>query len=271
MRQSYRDELHSKKRKRVIYKFVALGFVFLVIIVSIFYLLFFARIFDIRNVNTSGLESIAQSDFDKAEGDWLNKKTLGISRRDNLLFISSDKLSSYLRSQFPKIETIKIEKKLAHVLNITITERKSVGIWCLPAQAGTSTGVCFYFDKDGIAYAPTSVSTGFLITVINDNRNKNIVLGSSVSDPIWFKNILLAKEELAKIKISVSRFTIPADSFDEFYTVTSEGWKVLFSNSTDITKQISSLAVFLRDKLTTAKRASIQYVDLKIQDRIYYK
>ena len=97
------------------------------------------------------------------------------------------------------------------------------------------------------------------------------MLGSRVNSEEWTKNIIMARELLLKIGVSVAEFSIPSGSFDEFDAKTAGGWKILFNNSTDITKQIISLGVLFRDQLPAEKRTGLQYIDLRIQDRIYYK
>jgi len=230
------------------------------------YLLFFAGLLDLRSVSASGTQSILQADLKAAVHDWLKVKFLGISRERNLFFISSEKLASELVAKFPRINSVEVRKKLPHSLEILITEREPAGIWCFVVSDR-----CFYFDKNGVAYAETGKSSGFLIPNISDFRDREVTLGSLVASEEWFKNIIAVKELLPKIGINVAEFAIPSDSFDEFDAQTAEGWKLLFSTSSDVAKQITSLGILLRDKLPAEKRAGLQYVDLRIQDRIYYR
>jgi hypothetical protein len=138
-------------------------------------------------------------------------------------------------------------------------------------QGKTWEGKCFYFDRNGVAYAEAGQSSGFLILNVADYRGRAIALGSAVASEEWFKNIIAAGELLPKIGVNAAEFSIPSGSFDEFDAKTAQGWKIMFSTSTDVAKQISSLGVLFRDKLPASVRAGLQYVDLRIQDRIYYK
>jgi len=82
---------------------------------------------------------------------------------------------------------------------------------------------------------------------------------------------MAAEELLPRAGVNVAELTIPPDSYDEFDARTAEGWKIMFGNSTNIEEQISALATFLKEKIKPEQRAKLQYVDLRIQDRIYYK
>jgi hypothetical protein len=275
----YRDRLREKRRRRFLLKlFLIIGLVFLCAAGAV-YLLFFAGFLDVRTVDISGTEVIPSADLRAVAEKWLGGGILGVSRSKNLLFISSEKLALQLTAEFPRIDSIRIDKEPPHGLRISIVERKSAGIWCFAAldspsqifQGKTWEGKCFYFDRNGVAYAEAGQSSGFLILNVADYRGRAIALGSAVASEEWFKNIIAAGELLPKIGVNAAEFSIPSGSFDEFDAKTAQGWKIMFSTSTDVAKQISSLGVLFRDKLPASVRAGLQYVDLRIQDRIYYK
>ncbi len=266
MRPAYKDELRIKKRKKVALRALVALFIIVAVCVGLGYLLFFAKLLDVRTIDISGAEIIPSTDLKTVAEDWLNGGFLGLTRNKNLLFISAGGLASELTAKFPRIDSAEIRKEFPHGLKISVTERKPAGIWCFVALAK-----CFYFDKNAVAYAEATQSSGFLILNVADHQGQAVTLGSRVSSEEWTKNIIMARELLPKVGVSVAEFTISSGSFDEFDSKTSEGWRILFSNSTDITKQIASLGILFRDKLPVEKRTGLQYVDLRIQDRIYYK
>ena len=266
MRGGYEDRLRKKRRRKFLLKlFLITGLVFLCVAGAV-YALFFAGLLEVRTIDVSGEEIIPPDEIRNAAENWLETQFWGISVSRNLLFVSSKKLASELAVRFPGIDSLKISKKLPHGLEILITERRPAGIWCFNVSSE-----CFYFDEAGIAYAGTMPSSGFLVLNVTDYRSGGAALGSPVASQEWFKNILIARELLPKIGIAAAEFLIPSGSFDEFDAKTAEGWEIMFSNSTDIAKQIDSLGILLRDKLPAEKRAGLQYIDLRIQDRIYYK
>ncbi len=266
MRPAYKDELRIKKRKKVALKALIALLIIVAACVGLGYLLFFANLLDVRTIDTSGEEIIPSADLKTATENWLNEGFLGLTRRRDLLFISAGGLASELTAKFPRIDSAEIKKEFPHGLRITVVERQSAGTWCFSVS-----GKCFYFDKNGVAYAEATQSSGFLILNVTDYQGQAVALGLLIASEEWFKNILTAGELLPKIGVSIAEFSIPSGSFDEFDAKTAGGWKILFSNSTDITKQITSLGILLRDKLPAEKRTGLQYIDLRIQDGIYYK
>lgn len=263
--QKYKDELRVQKRKKILVRavfcavFIILGFM------GVAYLLFFSRQLDVRSVKINAADEL-RVQISVAVEDWLNWKKWLVARRNNIVFLSSEQLASVLVGQFPKLESARVVKKLPHSLEISVNERKSAGIWCFSVRER-----CFYFDKNGIAFSPTQFSSGFLLLNVVDRRERDVELGDVVAEGDWLTNIIKAKENLNKHDINISEFVISADSFEEFHAVTAYGWTIMFSNSTDISKQIDALRIFLSEKFTSGQKANLQYIDLRIQDRIYYK
>lgn len=253
--------------------FLITGLIFLCTAGAV-YLLFFAKILDVRTIDISGAEIASQDELKAAVENWLSGGFWGIERNRNLLFLSVRGLVRELTAKFPRIDFAEAKKELPHGLKISITERKPAGIWCFVVSAksfGNTQDKCFYFDKSGVAYAESGWSSGFLVLNVIDYRGMEVNLGSRVASEEGVGNIIIAKKLLPKIGIDAAEFSIPSGSFDEFDAETAEGWKILFSNSTDIAKQITSLGILFRDKLPAEKRTGLQYIDLRIQDRIYYK
>lgn len=244
---------------------IALGVVFL-ILAGVIYFLFFAKIFDVRTVEIEGAETVAGGEIEQVINNWLDGRRLGVKRRSNSFVFSVKKISPLLANQFLKIDSAEVSKKSAHEIEVSVTERKPMGLWCL-----SKPGVCYYFDKNGVAYAETGSSEGFILTLVRDDRERQIKLGELVAPPAWIGNIDTARELLKKGGLDISGFIIPADALDGFDAKTSFGWPILFSHSTDVGKQISALFDVLKSKIPADQLLKLEYIDLRIQDRVYYK
>ena len=196
----------------------------------------------------------------------MQKRSLGLMRKRNILLFSSQTIRPELLDAFPRIDTIKIRRTSLHTLEIAIRERIPVGLWCLPARQ-----TCFYYDANGIAFSQILPSSGFLYVPVNDFRDRPISLGAPVAPDSLRNDIFDAKKILQFGDLNISEIDIPADAYNEYHAVMREGWKILYSTDTDNRKQTNNLLVFLKEKLSKATRANLEYVDLRIEDRIYYK
>ncbi len=262
----YQDQFRLKKRKQKLFKFsIFAGGIFLVLI-GLVYILFFAGFFDIRVVNINGPDDLAKIEITNQVQSWLDTRIWGIRRRANSIMFKTDGLKGLLSSEFLKINGLKISKKSRHELDVNIEERKPVGIWCF--IKGTK---CFYFDSKGVAYEEVPNSEGFIFTKIIDKKNSQVELGSMVAPNQWLDSIVLASNLLKIGTLNPIKFEIPENSYNEFNAQVSQGWKILFNTSTDIKGQVDSLFEFLKGKNFPNTKINFEYIDLRIQDRIYYK
>ena len=244
----------AKKKKRASRRVITL-IISLFVLAGIVYLLFLSPVFKIKEIIISGSERVSSEEI---------KKNLIC---DNIIFTTTKSVKSQLLNRIPEIMDLKIKKNLFKGrLEIHIQEREIVGILCAEATMGT----CFYFDKDGIIFKAAPDTSGSLITSIKDYSERSFKLGDSILDKNFIDTILTIKENLSeKIGIKVSSFDIDSYPIEKLRVVTSESWYILFSLKRDIKSQLLALKVALDEKIQN--RMSLEYVDLRIENRIYYK
>ncbi len=263
---SYHQETQLKKRRQFISRTNRV-IVSVVITAGVLgYLLFFAKLFDVRTVEVRSPSVISTDAIRIKVDDVLNKKYLGIGRRSNIFIFSPQHIATVLAEEFPRIASIDIRRTSLHSIAIVIKERVAVGLWCLPVRER-----CYYFDAHGDSFLEILPSSGSIFTPINDFRERRIEIGENVAGSDWRENIFGVKKILQFGGITVVNFTIPEDSYDEFQAMTNEGWNILYSKDINTRRQTDSLLLFLKEKITPEVRTTLEYVDLRIEDRIYYK
>jgi len=255
----------EKKNHRAIWFFLG----FFLFFGGAVYALFFAGWFEIRSVKINASNKISISDVDKNVSDWLNSRFFGIERRANYYFLNPKKLSAILSSGLIAAKAVAIERA-GHEIIINIDDRKPIGIWCL-----NIAGDCYFFDEKGIAYENTGPTQGFIFTTITDNRNRKINLGEAVESAKRLDRIFSVKNLLERNNFEVARFMIPANAPDEydveiFNNDSQKNWLLKLSAEADIDSQILAFADLYK-KLTPQERSQLEYADLRVPDRIYYK
>lgn len=262
----YHDQLKLQKRRHLMRRVLFISLACVVVCVALFYVLFFAKFFNVTDVKVSGTETVSGEAIVVGLNYSLAEKFLAIPKGSNMLFVRSDKLVERLLSDNPKLESVVITKDYFHKLNVVVKERRSVGIWCL-----TKENKCYYFDTDGVLYENAPDTSGYLLFNIKDERVRQLVLGEQVESQTWISALALARQQLTERDFQVRELVIPENSFDEFYALEGRNWRILMSINTDLEAQVKAMADFLKQKLTTDRISQLQYVDLRIQDRIYYK
>lgn len=263
----YKDQLRSKRRKKL---FLKITFIFLGIIGLsglIIYLLFFAELFDVRDVGIDGNKITNSTDISEITNKILQDKKWGLPQRLNILFLDTNEIKNVILDSFPRIYAVSVSKKLFHSMNIKISERDPSGIWCVKKE-----NKCVYFDKEGVAFEEAPQLSGLILLHVEDNRKDSISLREKVIDEDWLIKIFEAKTELEnRLNIKIKTVLIPAESFDEFHVVTDQGWLLMLTKNLDLPFQIESLKIFINQKLTPEKLKSLQYIDARIMGRFYYK
>jgi hypothetical protein len=245
----------SKKNKNLFF------ILFICLLSGIVYILFFSSVFKIKEVVISGNEKVS---VEEIQNNLIYK---------NIILITSRGVKNQLFQKIPAILDLKIRKNiLKRRLEISIQEREDVGIVCgrNPTFAKASVGTCFYFDKDGIVFMEAPNSSGSLVTIIQDYSNRNYELGNQISEKNFIDIILEINEILfSEIGLKILSFNIDSYPIEELKAVTNEGWYILFNLERDTKNQLLILKVGLNEKIKN--RADLQYVDLRIENRIYYK
>ena len=144
-----------------------------------------------------------------------------------------------------------------------LKQRTEIGIIC-------TAGKCFYFDVEGIIFKEAPQTSGSLITLINDFSQRSFSLGEQILGRDLINSMVLIKEELfSKMDLRVLSFDIAAYPADDLKAITNEDWYMMFSLKRDIKSQLSALKAALDEKIQN--RIDLQYIDLRIENRVYYK
>ena len=99
----------------------------------------------IKKINISGNKSISRESIEKTIENESSNQALIIFSKNNFFLNDKDKLREELLNEFPEIETIIIKKKFPNILEIEITEKNPLILWC-------RTESCYYLDLKGTAF-----------------------------------------------------------------------------------------------------------------------
>jgi hypothetical protein len=162
-------------------------------------------------------------------------------------------------------------------LDISVEERNAIGVWCdkprtyadIDADLRRQTSVCFYFDKYGVIFEQAPKSTGSLILAVEDERNFDPSLGATVLTSAEITFFEEAKGLISRnFPFNAQLFIITQKS--EFEFITSENWRVLLNKNETPEYQLSNLKYLLDEEIKN-RRPELDYVDLRLGNRIYYK
>lgn len=119
---------------------------------------------------------------------------------------------------------------------------------------------CFYLNQDGSILKEAPELKGSLITIIK-----------SSTPPSQLLNYLLEIKKQFEKQKSIRLMEIELNESSSVITVlTSENWRIIFENSSS-SEKIAFLLFNILDKEIKDKRQKLDYIDLRLENRAYYK
>lgn len=186
----------------------------------------------------------------------------------NILFVPTEQIEQKIIQDVPQVRDVHIVRKLPGTLKIIVQEKQ-------PAFLLVSGGSYYFVDADGIAYenASLDVLPGVVLpTVKNSDTKAKVTLGASAVDQSFVAFITESQEELPSISgAQIAEMRIPSLAAREVHFLLDKNWKVLMDTTRPAEEQLDILKRLLEDTVTTEEHQTLEYIDLRIPNRVYYK
>jgi len=258
---SYFDERQRKKRRRML-KFKIYGglTIFLLLIIGVAYVVVYSSFFQIKNIqiNTDGTQINIDELVQKLKNFFASQsKTASFLSADNILIWDSKKLDQFQKNS--EIASLTIEKDYFNrEIKINIESRKRFGIWC------EETNNCFWFDKNGVLFAGAAPSEGNLINKVDDFSGQPLKTGNLVLKERLIPNLIKIFDVLEKSDLGIKSLKLERLELQEISTESSP--IIYFSLRID-----PSFALSVIKSLKSSGLDKIEYIDLRVENRAYYK
>lgn len=230
---------------------------------GLFYLFFFFPKFQVQTVTVWGNDKVSGEDISSVAWKAINKKMLGIRQR-NIFTVYEDSLKQSLLDAFPAIEEVAVKKEWLGAVNLKITERKPLAVFC----QGSGKENCFTLDKHGVIYESAYSIAGNLIVRAGSGFEAPLSEGQHVIDASLMQSIVKIRDTLRhnfQIELAEVLWENP------LVATTTEGWKIYFDPAVNMEMQITKMDLLLKNEITPAVRKKLNYIYLQYKDRAYYK
>jgi len=167
---------------------------------------------------------------------------------------ASQQVLSILQIKEVRFKKLIFKKKLV----VTIDEHETTIIW-------QTNNERFMVNRAGVVYDIAPENSPLI--VIEDLKNVPINLNQKIVTTDFIEFVTAVVSNLPRrTNISARRVLVPETTF-EINIITSEGWTIIFDTTRSVDTQINNLVKVLR----SIKEPPSQYVDLRIEDRVYYR
>jgi cell division septal protein FtsQ len=234
------------------------------------YVFLFSSFVKIQKVDVVGLDELSRTEVESVVSESYSGKYLGIFPKNGFFLFPSKKMEDILRDRFRKIRNIDIRRTFPNGVSVEIVERKSLLVWC-------SGGPCYLIDENGLAYmgadfSSPDIAQNHLIKIV-DTSAKPVALGANLFSKEFIDFLLRAVVELPQksgIELGEECST-PSRLAGEMSFYSPEGVRISLSTELPLDQTMKNLEIFMRKQLSEDERKNIEYLDLRFENRVFYK
>ncbi|MDD5693032.1 MAG: FtsQ-type POTRA domain-containing protein [Patescibacteria group bacterium] len=239
------------------YKKGVLGFILVILILIAVYILFFSSLFRINKVELNQIRYQDKTAIDKTIFDYKNKFILN----RNLLFISSGTLKKKLLS-LPGVKNATVIKKYPNTLIVQVEERSPAFVWQVLDHK-------YLVDESGMIWAV--YEDKFVdFPVVVDDKNVPTEIGKKPVPASFSHFVLGLKSDFQEITGVKYVGMEVVDTTNELKVRSGAGWYAYFDTTRNAKTELANLNRIL-DEVKKTKNKKLEYVDLRIEDKIFYK
>jgi hypothetical protein len=264
------QELKRHRHRAILNKILISGLGFLAIFILSVYLS------HLKSLNISDVEIVGNKVVDTdAIKTRVQKEIAGkylwLFPKTNILIYPEASIEKQLKSKFQRIKDISLSLKDNKILEVSLTEREAKYTWC-----GTTTNQdqCYFLDEDGYIFDKAPYFSGEVYFKFYGSGNVGSYFFKQNFQPlVSFKDILIG----IGLK-PVALYITPDGDVEVFLSGenrTGVGPYITFKIDADF----QNIAENLEAALTTEplqsefknKYSSLQYIDLRFGNKVYYK
>lgn len=216
----------------------------------------------VSNINVLGAVAVSGDDVKNATLESLEGNYLYLIPKSNILFFKKDALASVIKSEFPTIKDLNIEREIDGSVNIKVLERLPDFVWC-------NSGVgCFLMSKDGMIFAESTA---------DDIANKIIFKGVLSDNPITKtldsgERMQIYEETIDTL--SESDINVKEVNIESSLKVTFKsdmGDIILNPEDKNIKESVQNAILLIEDTKVKKKDTKFEYIDARYGSKLFYK
>jgi hypothetical protein len=256
---------NSKSRNLTI---ALLKFTMCILIIGGIVYLFYSSILNTIRFEVRVEGEVLRDDIISSTQNFVEDKTYWWYNNKNILLLRVNNLEKDLLQKFPQIKNIEIKRNLFdRIINLNITLRTPTFYSCYDE-------ICYNVGEDGFNMGVSSSLDGNLIEIKGLSTQKVGETVLSEREMSWLKNILQEYNKIDNIKITsfdIQQKAEDKDSIVSIFVYTEKGYYIMLDLDTDVSYQAQVLNQIFISQIPLEKQNSLEYIDLRIKDRAYYK
>ncbi|GEM_PF-791897 len=255
-----------KKRRRVRVWWYALLLFGGLATIGIGYLFLDSSLFQVRHIIVIGVHRVLpENALDILRPILIEAHALNFLGMDNLWAWQSRRIDV----PTPAFLSAVVQRNfLVRTVDISVQERQRFAVWCFDnaVPADTAQQNCFWFDMTGILFEPGPETEGNLILTIHELGNNILPIGTRITEDRFISNIRKIIDQLQHLGAPISSVVFNRET-QELKVTLYQGVIIYLSIRFDPEVNFQAL----NQVLHTITLNTLEYVDLRVENRIFYK
>ncbi|MFZ2593339.1 MAG: hypothetical protein WAX38_01015 [Minisyncoccia bacterium] len=185
---------------------------------------------------------------------------------NTILTVSLSRTENQLLAEFPKLATVRMHRAGIDAVSLAVTEKKPVFNWCGQSE-NTEYTLCYAADAEGYVYE----------SVMTEPTGPKVFGGLSEGEPLRKKildgrvaPLVMLLATFSELQLPVEKIILSEDAIDARF-VTSDGSAFILLIQEDTEKTSNYLRALVGSQEFISQREGIEYVDMRVGNRIFYK
>jgi len=234
------------------------GFVFSILII---YFLIFSQFFQIEKIIISGNEKTNKNEILKIIENKIQKTIFSYSTK-SIFLANINEIKKTALNSFPQIDELEIKRSFPKSLNVIVTERLGVAVFC------NNNDNCFLLDQKAVIFEPL-LQESQLPRIEKLNNEKQFKLGEQIIAEDLVLKILKVFSVLTELDIKAEKALIVSN--ERINVLTDEDWDIYFNPQKDLNWQLTKLEALLKEQVPLENRNQLDYVELRFGDLAPFK
>ena len=258
-----RKPLRKRRRNLRMIMGASIGSILMLCIYGVHWASFLPH-YSIQTIKIIGVQNIPETTVRDHVISLLHPEHFSFISPANLYAYSPGTIANSLVGTFPRIASARITRDLSpdNAIAVSITERRSYALWCGAA--------CYVMDEYGFIFAPATLDT---------HTDTGYIFGGNHTDAESPIGYLYASTHFDALIALMQRLTnegfaprgIMVESDTDFAVPLGAGFSVKATFGEDATALVRNLKLVLSSDAIRSATSSLEYVDLRFGDRVYYK
>lgn len=228
------------------------------------WLFFFTEVFTVQAVTVVD----ARDHTMKAAREIIEQAVESLPLTRNIFFVPVETIEAKIISALPQVRTVHVTRKLPGTIKAIVQEKT-------PELLLLSNGKYYFVDGQGVPYEEARLETlpeVVLPTVKNNDRESEVTLGAAAVDVSFVAFLKEVQQGLPEHTGSqVAEIRIPSLAAREVHFTLNNNWRLLFDVTRSPEQQLNLLQRLLKETIGEEEKKTLEYVDLRIPNRVYYK